>query len=185
MEWLKRFFTTGQPSSSDNIGEDDRRLIKLQSSDNQVFEIPQAVAYQMKAVREMAEQENHAGGECLFPLPNVTSTILKRVIEYCQHHADETKENDTNKTEDLEEWDQYFVTDSIDSSGELVLYQIEILMAANYLNVESLQELMCMAVAKALDGRSLEDVREIFGVENDYTPEEEAELRKEYSWVFN
>ncbi|KAG4214091.1 hypothetical protein ERO13_A01G100100v2 [Gossypium hirsutum] len=38
--------------------------------------------------------------------------------------------------------------------------------------------------AKAFDEALVEYVRKVFGIENDYTPEEEAELRKQNEWAF-
>ncbi|TYI96948.1 hypothetical protein E1A91_D01G109400v1 [Gossypium mustelinum] len=38
--------------------------------------------------------------------------------------------------------------------------------------------------AKAFDKALVEYVRKFFGIENDYTPEEEAELRKQNEWAF-
>jgi S-phase kinase-associated protein 1 len=56
--------------------------------------------------------------------------------------------------------------------------------AANYLNIEDLLDLGTTTVADMMRGRKPEEIREIFEIENDYTPEQEAEVRKENEWAF-
>lgn len=56
--------------------------------------------------------------------------------------------------------------------------------AANYLNIQSLLELTCQTVADMMKGKSVEYIRKTFNITNDYTPEEEEEIRREFPWVF-
>nr|GEY20212.1 SKP1-like protein 1A [Tanacetum cinerariifolium] len=57
-------------------------------------------------------------------------------------------------------------------------------VAANYLNVEKLQDLMCQSVANWMRGKPPKEIREYFKITNDFTPEEEMEVRKENYWVY-
>lgn len=56
--------------------------------------------------------------------------------------------------------------------------------AANYLNIGGLLDLMCKTVADMMRGKTPEDMRTLFNIKNDYTPEEEAEVRRENAWAF-
>ncbi|KAK9127817.1 hypothetical protein Syun_016614 [Stephania yunnanensis] len=56
--------------------------------------------------------------------------------------------------------------------------------AANYLDINGLLDLTCQAVADLLKGMSVEEVRKLFNIENDFTPEEEEAVRKENQWAF-
>lgn len=56
--------------------------------------------------------------------------------------------------------------------------------AANYLNIKGLLDLGCHIVADMMRDKSVEEIREIFNIKNDYTPEEEAAVRAENSWAF-
>ncbi|KAL5722202.1 suppressor of kinetochore protein mutant [Ranunculus cassubicifolius] len=60
----------------------------------------------------------------------------------------------------------------------------DLIMAANYLNVKGLLDLTCQTVADMIKGKTPEEIRKTFGIENDFTPEEEAELRRENQWAF-
>ncbi|KAE8661252.1 Nuclear transcription factor Y subunit C-2 isoform 1 [Hibiscus syriacus] len=57
------------------------------------------------------------------------------------------------------------------------------MVAANYLDAKELLEMLLQAVADKIKNKSVEYVRRYFGVENGYTAEEEAELRKRYEWA--
>jgi S-phase kinase-associated protein 1 len=59
---------------------------------------------------------------------------------------------------------------------------IELIMAANYLNIKDLLDLTCAKVASMIKGKSPEQIREMFGIENDFTPEEEEKIREENKW---
>ena len=59
---------------------------------------------------------------------------------------------------------------------------IELIMAANYLNIKDLLDLTCAKVASMIKGKSPEQIREMFGIENDFSPEEEIKIREENRW---
>jgi len=63
----------------------------------------------------------------------------------------------------------------------LVLWFVQ---AANYLNIGGLLDLTCKAVADQMRGKTPEQMRAHFNIKNDYTPEEEAEVRNENKWAF-
>ena len=44
--------------------------------------------------------------------------------------------------------------------------------------------LTCQTVADMIKGRTPEEIRKTFYIKNDFTPEEEAEIRKENQWAF-
>jgi S-phase kinase-associated protein 1 len=58
------------------------------------------------------------------------------------------------------------------------------LQAANYLNIQDLLDLACKAVAEVVRGKSPEELRKRFNIRNDYTQEEEEEVRRENSSAF-
>lgn len=115
------------------------------------------------------------------PLPNVSAKILAKVIEYCQEHAKAGDGGDSSKTtktdEELKAWDAEFT--KVDQ-GTL----FELILSANYLNIKPLLDLTCITVANMIKGKTPEDIRKTFNIENDFTPEEEEEVKRENQWAF-
>jgi S-phase kinase-associated protein 1 len=56
--------------------------------------------------------------------------------------------------------------------------------AANYLNIKGLLDLTCQTVADMIKGKTPEEIRKTFSIKNDFTQEEEDEIRMENQWAF-
>ncbi|XP_051190384.2 SKP1-like protein 1 [Lolium perenne] len=108
----------------------------------------------------------------LIPLTNVKSIILAKVIEYCNKHVVAA-----GAEHDLKSFDADFI--KVDRAT-----LFEIILAANYLDIQGLLELSCQTVANMIKDMTVEQVRDVFNVENDFTPEEEANVRQENQWAF-
>jgi S-phase kinase-associated protein 1 len=106
------------------------------------------------------------------PLPNLSGKILSRIIEFSTMHAN------TADTEELDKWDQYFMS----SLGQSELF--DVILGANYLNIRTLLDKTCKFVADMIKGKTPEEIRKAFNIKNDFTPEEEAEIRRENQWAF-
>ncbi|KAG2698294.1 hypothetical protein I3760_07G144700 [Carya illinoinensis] len=131
------------------------RKITLKSSDGETFEVDEAVALESQTIKHMIEDDCADNG---IPLPNVTSKILSKV-------------------EDLKTWDAEFVR-----VDQATLF--DLILAANYLNIKSLLDLTCQNVADMIKGKTPEEIRKTFNIKNDFTPEEEEEVRRENQWAF-
>jgi S-phase kinase-associated protein 1 len=55
--------------------------------------------------------------------------------------------------------------------------------AANYLDIKALLDLGCKTVANMIKGKSPEEIRKTFNIQNDFTPEEEEQIRRENEWA--
>ena len=122
------------------------------------------------------------GSDEEYPLPNVKSAILSKVIDYCNYHKDHPAEEITkplrsgNLAEcNVSEWDMEFVNIEKEILFELIL-------AANYMDIKPLLELCCAKVASMIRGKTVEQIRQEFNIVNDFTPEEEARIREENKW---
>ena len=60
------------------------RRIKLRSSDDELFEVEEGVAFQSDFIKNMVED---TGSGVPIPLPNVSGKILAKIIEYCKFHV--------------------------------------------------------------------------------------------------
>ncbi|PON53488.1 S-phase kinase-associated protein [Parasponia andersonii] len=150
------------------------KKIVLRSSDGESFEVDEAVALQSQTIKHMIEDDCADNG---IPLPNVTSKILAKVIEYCKKHVDSTNPDERVADDDLKSWDAEFV-----KVDQATLF--DLILAANYLNIKNLLDLTCQTVADMIKGKTPEEIRKTFNIKNDFTPEEEEEVRRENQWAF-
>ncbi|KAL5561075.1 hypothetical protein UlMin_030822 [Ulmus minor] len=113
------------------------------------------------------------------PLPNVTSKILSKVTEYYKKHVETPKldEHATTVNDELKAWDADFV-----KVDQATLF--DLILAANYLNIKSLLDLTCQTMANMIEGKTLEEICKTFNIKNDFTLEEEDEVRRENQWAF-
>jgi len=72
-------------------------------------------------------------------------------------------------------WDKDFVKVDDETLFNLIL-------AANYLDIKSLLDLTCKTVADEIKGKTPEEIRIRFNIKNDFTPEEEEEVKRENAW---
>ncbi len=60
---------------------------------------------------------------------------------------------------------------------------ITVFQAANYLDIKALLDVGCKTVANMIKGKSPEEIRKTFNIQNDFTPEEEDQIRRENEWA--
>lgn len=51
--------------------------------------------------------------------------------------------------------------------------------AADYLDIKALFDVSCKTVANRFKDKSPEEIREMFNIQNEFTPEEENQIRRE------
>ncbi|KAJ9165938.1 hypothetical protein P3X46_020749 [Hevea brasiliensis] len=152
------------------------KKITLKSSDGETFEVDEAVALESQTIKHMIEDDCADNG---IPLPNVTSKILSKVIEYCKKHVETSKSDDrpSSVDDELKAWDAEFV-----KVDQATLF--DLILAANYLNIKSLLDHTCQTVADKIKGKTPEEIRTTFNIRDEFTPEEEEEVRRENQWAF-
>ena len=161
----------------------ETKMITLQSSDEKNFVVDLKVAHIMTTVKNMLE--DIVDDSSLVFVPNVTGEILKMVIEYCGHHSNDIPTDDLaidgnqksrSKGPKISAWDEQFC--SVDKS---VLFGL--IQAANFLDIKSLLDLTTLAVANLImKCANPEQIRAEFNIKNDFTPQEEEQIRKENAW---
>jgi S-phase kinase-associated protein 1 len=156
--------------------------IILASNDNVNTTVDRQVAERSMLIKNMLEDLGDTALETPIPIPNVNDQVLKKVIEWCEHHKNDppTPADDDSdsrkKTTDIEEWDQKFM--QVDQE---MLF--EIILASNYLDIKPLLDVGCKTVANMIKGKSPEEIRKTFNITNDFTPEEEEQIRRENEWA--
>jgi S-phase kinase-associated protein 1 len=149
----------------------------LQSQDGQDFKTTVAIAKMSETVKNLIED---AGIDHPIPLPNVDGKILEKVLDYCRYHEHPTpvvpeEKKDEKRTDDIVGWDVDFC--KVDQATLFAL-----ILAANYLDIKDLLDVTCKTVANMIKGKTPEEIRTTFNIKNDFTPEEEEQVRKENEW---
>eukprot|EP00271_Cylindrocystis_brebissonii_P015935 TRINITY_DN39016_c0_g1_i1.p1 TRINITY_DN39016_c0_g1~~TRINITY_DN39016_c0_g1_i1.p1 ORF type:complete len:162 (-),score=44.61 TRINITY_DN39016_c0_g1_i1:877-1362(-) len=154
------------------------QIVKLKSSDNEIFEVSPEVALQSEMVKNLIEDELTTEA---ITVANVSGKVLAKVVEYCVYHVNAKAAAGGDKPkvseEDIKAWDQEFV-----KVDQTTLF--DLILAANYMNIKDLLDLTCQSVADMIKGKTPEEIRRTFNIRNDFTPEEEEEVRRENQWAF-
>jgi len=162
------------------VAEEPKVTIHLASNDGDIIPVERDVAFRSILIKNMLEDVGDEDQN--IPIPNVNGAVLKKVIEWCEHHRGDppsTDADDTDsrkKTTDIDEWDQKFM--QVDQE---MLF--EIILASNYLDIKPLLDVGCKTVANMIKGKSPEEIRKTFNITNDFTPEEEDQIRRENEWA--
>lgn len=158
--------------------------IWIQSNDGIKLPLEKPVAERSMLIKNLIEDIGDSGisEENPIPIPNVNESVLRKVVEWCEHHKNDpiqTQDDDNDarkKTTEIEEWDQKFM--QVDQE---MLF--EIILAANYLDIKPLLDVGCKTVANMIKGKSPEEIRKTFNITNDFSPEEEEQIRRENEWA--
>ncbi|KAF8383915.1 hypothetical protein PRIPAC_73057 [Pristionchus pacificus] len=161
-------------------------LITLVSSDEQNFPVERELLKQSGTIETLIvnmnlDDEDTDAAAMPIPLPNVKGDVLEKVIQWMEHHkGDPVKEGD-NEDNNAEivvpQWDDDFFKPAMYGSKHL-----ELTVAASYLDIKNLLTLSCKAISNTFKGKTGPQIREEWGVPNEFTPEEEEAIRKENEW---
>eukprot|EP00457_Paulinella_chromatophora_P012676 gb/GEZN01012904.1/.p1 GENE.gb/GEZN01012904.1/~~gb/GEZN01012904.1/.p1 ORF type:complete len:179 (-),score=52.53 gb/GEZN01012904.1/:474-1010(-) len=164
----------------EGLDDADDGNLQLESQEKTLFVVPKKVALMSELVKTMAEGDTE---EKVIPLPNVKGNVLKLVVEYMKYHAENPPKDiekplkSANMAEVVgDPWDADFV----DVVQELLF---ELILAANYMDIKPLLDLTCAKVASMIKGKTPEQIRTTFNIQNDFTPEEEEAVRAENKWA--
>ncbi|EMD91994.1 hypothetical protein COCC4DRAFT_63446 [Bipolaris maydis ATCC 48331] len=157
------------------------KLISITTSDGVNMQVERPVAERSILIKNLLEDLGGESDESI-PIPNVNEAVMKKVLEWCTHHKNDppaTQDDDSDsrkKSTDIDEWDQKFM--QVDQE---MLF--EIILAANYLDIKALLDVGCKTVANMIKGKSPDEIRKTFNIQNDFTPEEEEQIRRENEWA--
>jgi S-phase kinase-associated protein 1 len=157
---------------------ENSKIITLVSSDGEKYQISEKAARRSQLIKGIIDDYPD---DPEVPLHNVKSHILQKIIAYLENFKDsEPREIErplpsNNFNECVDSWDFQFIDLELDIIFEIIL-------AANYMDIKPLMELASAKVASIIKGKSPEDIRKTFNIQNDFTPEEEAQIREENQW---
>jgi len=117
------------------------------------------------------------------PLPNVTRSALLKVVEFCEKHASDPMVQisrpikSTDMRQIVGEWDAAFI-----EMEQKMLF--DVILAANYMDIPSLLDLGCAKIASMIKNKSPDEIKDLFGIDKNSTPEEDEQIRQENPWIF-
>lgn len=161
------------------------KIITLKTSDDVDVQVEENIVKLFTTMTNLlSDIVNSGGGDTHIPLPEVTSPILKIAIDYGRLYNEkggvkplsEEERQDEKRYLNVNEWEKAFFA-KLETS---VLF--ELILAANYLENKHLLEGACKVVAADMLTKSDDDVRKMWGIINDFTPEEQALYDEEKKW---
>lgn len=117
------------------------------------------------------------------PVLNVDKETMQKVIAFLDHHLTDPMAviEKPLKTNDIVaivgKWDADFVDLEKDALFKLIL-------AANYLAIPTLLDLTICKLACMVKGKEPEEVKKMFNIDQNVTPEEEKLVREQNGWIF-
>lgn len=167
------------------LSENSNDLVNLITKEGDKIPIKKEVAKWSKLLETMltpdGEDEDEENEQDI-PVANISTKTLKLVIDFMEYRHKNGKMNEIEKPLSghlgtiVSEWDYEFIS----KLDQETLF--EVILGANYLNVQELLDLSCAQVASMIKGKTPEEIRQTFNIVNDFTPEEEAQVREENKW---
>ena len=117
-------------------------------------------------------------------MPEVRKVVLDIIIEYLKH----AKTNEPPKIEkplistNMRDATTEFYANLVDNIAEEEVLN-ELLFAANYLDIKPLLDLACAKIGTKIKNMTIPEMRKLFNIENDFTPEEEKQAIEENKWA--
>ncbi|VDM43077.1 unnamed protein product [Toxocara canis] len=154
------------------------RMVALRSSSGAMFYATRGAMRLSKTINDMItnlgidfnDQSQREIGP--IPLSDVDSYTLSKIIQWCEHHRDDADNaREKGSYDELNEWDKRLL--EIDNEQLMRLVN-----SANFMDVDILLDVLAKKVASMIRGKKVEEVRMMFGIANDFSPEEEEEGEK-------
>lgn len=154
--------------------------IILVSSDDVKFEVEKSVAMMAITIKNMLQDVPEGDNE--IPLPNVEGKVLEKILVWMRHYnknpivIDEEKKDE--KSIELNEFDTEFC-----KMDDKLLF--DSILSCNYLDLSQLLNVLCKKIAGEIRGKSVDQIRERFGIINDFSEDEMKKIKEENAWVEN
>jgi len=151
--------------------------IEVKTVDGNVFNVDRKVIEMSSTLKNLLEDMGEEARS--ISLPNtISGQTFRKVLEYCQYYMSNPKARSLDFSEEIKisPWDEQFC--KVDNGTIFNLF-----MSANYLDIRSLLELMAKKVAYMVKEKSFEELKDLFGITGDITPEDEEQTLKENPWL--
>ena len=149
-------------------------VVKTEVAD--LIEVPQHVWKNCTTWRNMVESMDESQYDFTqeVPVTTVGEFEIRSLIKYYSTDFSSKNEGETEENNKLA-----WVNKNLETHCKL----FAVILAANFLHAQDMLDTLCKSVAYQIRGRTPEQIRTHFNIKNDFTPEEEEEIRAENAWA--
>lgn len=142
-----------------DLAGESRSKTRFKGMDGVVFDVYDAAACVSGSMAAVIRSKDPAMPlDYAYPLSNVQSNVLETVLKYCYFHASTMRASISD--DEAEQWDDEFA--ALDPR-----HLCELASAAYYLDIKALVDLTCKTIASMISGKSVDEIRSTFHIEND------------------
>ncbi|CDW74175.1 UNKNOWN [Stylonychia lemnae] len=157
--------------------------LTLVSMEGEKYQVDMMITDMSGLIRDMIE--DNASYDEDIELRNIEGSYLQDIIQYCEHYNFEKQVDiprplpSSNLAQELKDQFEVQFIQKYDLDGTIKMIEY-----SNFLNIPAIFELACASVASLFKGKSFEQVKKDFGLEDEvYTPEEEEALKLRFPWI--
>src|SRR3990167_4153706 len=141
--------------------------VKVQSTNNVIIDVHQQFIQMSSTIQNiLIDIDINNEVETVIPLP-FNSSVLKMVNQFCEEYNNKKKSEETFLRE-------FFAVD--------VQVLLKLIQVANFLDIKELLVNACAAVSSSCDLMDISEIRSLFNISSDFTPEEENKIKEDNSW---
>uniref|UniRef100_A0A914I1S6 Skp1-related protein n=1 Tax=Globodera rostochiensis TaxID=31243 RepID=A0A914I1S6_GLORO len=182
--------TSATDSPADKVLQFSEELLQKEvpcdCKDGERVQVRVSLLLQSKTFADMWKDLNLSSKDLpdslVFPMSTISAPIFKKVGNWMENHVGKPQpviEEDPNTHErkwfTLTDYEKEFFNVDVEELAEL-------LVAANFLNLQSLYIYGCQSMAALMKEKTPEEIRNLFGIPDDLTEEEKAEIRRKNVW---
>jgi S-phase kinase-associated protein 1 len=165
-------------------GVDFKTHLVLKAKDGNSFKMSRQASKACKMLSNMFENE---GEDAEITLDvDCDSKTLPLVIQYCEYHKDSKpaalpQPLQKHIDEYLDQWDKNFIYSNLVDKTDETKHEalLDVMAAAHYFDNEDLLNLCCAKVGSMIQDKNPEQIRNLFHLPDDFTPEQKARNAEE------
>lgn len=185
------------PMDVDQAGS-NQSDVALTSSDGQTVRMPRQLAEMALTIKHMLEDlGDDADPDASIPLPNITARTLEQLIAFLQISgpqyslalnsapesdpivgAASSSKHAMDAIYNSAWFQEFFAPFRANPTDDLFAF----ILGANFLDIKAALDASTYVVSQIIKGKTPEQIRQLLNIKNDFTPEEEEEIRKENEW---
>lgn len=158
--------------------------VRILTYDGHVLEVPLSIARCSQTWKNLRDDLGEKLEEAI-PCERVSTHIMHKIIHWCAHYHQHEAVINGEKMDDSPEYRGASIPDFDSKFFESQTKEewLDIAVAANYLDIKLLLDNTCKFIAWKIKHYTPEQLREFFNLPNDFTPEEEDQIRRENEWA--